>query len=76
MTSECDICQQVARASSLPRVTMPSDKLSFNSFEYYNLMFIDGNAIVHVGVHDTASSAAAFAKSKELDAFWLLHCCI
>jgi len=55
---------------------MPSDKLSFNSFEYYNLMFIDGNAIVHVGVHDTASSAAAFAKSKELDAFWLLHCCI
>jgi len=42
LTSECDICQQVARAPSLIRVTMPSDKLTFNRFGYCNLMFIDG----------------------------------
>jgi len=76
IAASCDICQRLAMAPGRFRTALPAEDLAFNRTVYLDLMYLDGKSVLHVVDRDTAFSAAAFTRTEQTDALWLLYCSI
>ena len=70
VTAECDTCQRLSRQPGRFRVALPADDIVFNRLVCLDLMFIDGNPILHVVCKDTRFSAAVFLESESAQSVW------
>eukprot|EP00170_Pyropia_yezoensis_P002017 contig_8609_g2021 len=67
----CIVCQRLSKEPSRFRVALPQDDVCFNRLVLLDLMFLEGDAVLHVVDCDTHWSAAGFmGEGQTVDATW------
>lgn len=74
LTRACDVCQRLSRAPGRFRVALPPEELIFNRTILMDLMFLDGQPVLHTIDKVTLLSAAGFLTEGETaGAVWNLY---
>ena len=68
--STCDLCQRFSHAPHRFRVSLPDKDVVFNRTVCMDIMFLEGNPVLHIVEKDTKFSAAAFLKGETTDETW------
>lgn len=67
----CDVCQRLGKEPNRFRVALPHEDVCFNRLVLLDLMFLEGEAVLHVVDADTLWSAAGFmGDGQTADATW------
>ena len=76
ISARCDPCQRIQHAPTRFRVTLGADELRFNERIMMDIMFIDGDAVLHIVDKATRFSAASYLPGNSTKTVWetILKC--